>query len=331
MKRIFISLLTASTLALSLSVSAFAQSDIVPVPDVQTPDIQVPDVHIPDVQIPAEIAPPPQVAPLPQATLPERPTQQELYEEYLREKNANAAVVTATAPGQERCITIMSSFPSSGALPRYQFFKLSEDLAVDTTPEFRAALSELGDGDVHDETPILDVVETIANPVLRQAAPEIVVANMAHIIGFAADCETYLTGQINSLRAADSRLAHDDIVIAEDALYLRQILSESLSRLGGENDVIHGPAVSAYATSLVVSRDAIEFAGFDNDIGDLEALYMTDLDGRLARSNDVINEEMNRETLGDAIALSRDLSNSAIQQEKQRSLQRLIQILGGGR
>ncbi len=236
----------------------------------------------------------------------------------------------SASPVQERCITIMSGFPNSGPLPRYQFFKLSEDLAVDTTPELRMALREFGDGDVADDTPILDVVETIANPVLRQAAPEIVVANVAHLIGFAQDCETYVSGQINSLRATDSRLSHDDIVIAEDALYLRQVLSESLSRLGGETDPVHGAAVRAYARSLIVSRDAIEFAGFDNDIDDLEALYLTDLDGRLARSNNVINDEMNRETLGDAVALSNDLSNSAIQQEKARSLNTLLRILGGG-
>jgi len=308
MKSLFISLLGASALFGAFSMSAFAQTDIAQDIDVQIPDVQQEQV----------------------APFSEGPTQQELYEEYLREKEANIAVAAAAAPAQERCITIMSGFPNNGALPRYQFFKLSEDLAVDTTPEFRAALSELGDGDVADEAPILDIVETIANPVLRQAAPEIVVASMAHIIGFAQDCETYVSGQINSLRAADNRLAYDDIVIAEDALYLRQILSDSLSRLGGEDDPIHAPAVKAYATSLVVSRDAIEFAGFEQDISDVEAVFMIDLDGRLARSNDVINEEMNRETLGDAIALSRDLSNSTIQQEKQRTLATLARILGGG-
>lgn len=236
----------------------------------------------------------------------------------------------AATPLQERCITIMSGFPNSGALPRYQFFKLTEDLAVDSTPEFRAALSEYGDGDVPDEAPILDVVETIANPVLRQAAPEIVIANMAHLIGFAQDCETYVSGQLNSLRAADVTLVEGDSFVAEDALYLRQLLSESLSRVGADMDFIHGSHVRAYATSLVVARDEIEFAGFDDDIDDLEALYLTDLDGRLARSNDLINSEINRETLGDAVALSRDISNSANQQEKTRSLNTLLIILGGG-
>ncbi len=264
-------------------------------------------------------------APAPQNEL----SQQERYQAYLKEKSAGQ-IANAAAPGQERCITIMSSFPNSGDLPRYQFFKLSQDLAVDTTPQLRAALTQFGEADVSDDTPILDVVETIANPVLRQAAPEIVVANMAHIIGFAQDCGPFIDGQIQSLRAVDNNLSLDDIVIAEDALYLRQVLSESLSRLSGESDPVHGTAVRAYSRSLIVSRDAIEFAGFDNDIDDLEALYLTDLDGRLARSNEIINSEINRETLGDAVQLSKDISNTANQQEKARSLNTLLRILGGG-
>ncbi|MEP1230907.1 MAG: hypothetical protein ABJG88_09555 [Litorimonas sp.] len=294
MKRAFTSFTLAAVLGLCLPVSAYAQTDG------QTDGVQIGEAQ----------------------------TQDELYQAYLREKNS--VNTTAAASGQERCITIMSEFPNSGALPRYQFFKLSEDLAVDTTPEFRAALSQFGEGDISDTTPILDVVETIANPVLRQAAPEIVVANMAHIIGFAQDCNVYVTGQLQSLQASDNSLAQDDILIAEDALYLRQILSDSLSRLGGENDLTHGAAIQAYSRSLIVSRDVIEFAGFDNDIDDLEALYLTDLDGRLARSNEIINSEINRETLGDAVQLSKDISNTANQQEKARSVNTLQRILGIG-
>ena len=260
-------------------------------------------------------------------------------QDYLAQKAAETTVsetefeivsgLTTSQDSQERCITIMSSFPNNGALPRYQFLKLSQDLAIDSSPDFSAALNTYGEAPIADDTPILDIVETIANPVIRQAAPEIIIANMDHIIGFAQDCQTYVDGQIQSLRAADSQLTEDDIVIAEDALYLRQILLESLIRLGADNDAVHGPAIAAYEGSLLRAREDIEFAGFDADITDLEALYLTDLDGRLARSNDIINSEINRETLGDAVILSNDLSTSAIYQEKTRSLRTLISILGG--
>lgn len=324
MRRPFISALLAASIAAAMPFCAVAQIDL---PQTDLPQADLPHTDLPQAQQDVFVQ--------------EGPSQQELYEAYLKDKAAfqiedadllNAESIPApAAANQERCITIMSGFPDSGPLPRYQFFKLSEDLAVDVTPEFRAALSEFGDGDVADETPILDVIETIANPVLRQAAPEIIVANMAHLIGFAQDCDTYLTGQIQSLRAVDNSLSQDDIIIAEDALYLRQILSDSMSRLGADTDYIHGAAVNDYASSLIISRDNIEFAGFDADVEDLEALYLTDLDGRLARSNDVINSEINQEILGDAVVLSRDLSEASNEQERQRSLITLLRILGGGR
>ncbi len=236
-------------------------------------------------------------------------------------------VAIAAAPQQERCITIMSGFPDSGHLPRYQFFRLSEMMAAGSNTSFQSALAAYGEGIIADETPILDVVEDIANPVLRQAAPELAVSNMAHLINFARDCETYVSGQVASLLAFDADLALDDIIIGEDALYLRQVLSESLQRLGADTDPVHGPAVTAYAASLLSARDDLEFSAFQNDIEDLETLYLTDLDGRLARSNDLINEEINRETLGDAVLLSNDISENQRKKDKQNDVYTLLRIL----
>jgi len=85
--------------------------------------------------------------------------------------------------------------------------------------------------------------------------------------------------------------------IAEDALFLRQIMSESLTRLGADKDASWSTASAAYSKSLVSQRDAVEFSAFETDIAELETLFMEDLDGRLARSNDVINSEMDREVL----------------------------------
>ena len=40
------------------------------------------------------------------------------------------------AESQEFCITVMSGFPDDGHLARYQFFRLTEEMATDATPEF---------------------------------------------------------------------------------------------------------------------------------------------------------------------------------------------------
>lgn len=231
------------------------------------------------------------------------------------------------APSQDYCITVMSAFPNDEAVQRYQFFQLSKKMAVGATPDFNAAMKHFGDGSVDPETPVIDVIDAIANPVIRQAAPELVVAYMGHLIDFARRCEIFVDGQVNALAAFNPDLALDDIVIAEDALYLRQILSDSLMRLDADKDPRYSAAVNRYATSLVTMRDNIEFQAYASEIGEIEALYMTDLDGRLARSNDIINSEINRETLGDAVQLSDDMNKGAKEQHQRRTVETLLRIL----
>jgi len=232
---------------------------------------------------------------------------------------------------QENCIEIMAAFPDNGHIPRYQFFRLAQAIGTDATPAFRAAILEYGQGSVPADTPIADLIEGIANPVLRQAAPSIAVAQMAHLIEFSQNCDTFIAGQAGSLEAFDPTLANAEFnaVIAEDALFLRQVLADVLYRLEADQDAVYGPAINAYAASLVAMRDNIEFASFNSEVEELETLFMNDLDGRLARSNDIINGEMNNESLANAIALSDDLNDAARQQQEQQARETLYRILYG--
>ena len=235
------------------------------------------------------------------------------------------------AANQEACIEIMAAFPDNGHVPRYQFFRLAQEIGTDATPGFRAAIREYGEGSVAPETPIADIIEGIANPVLRQAAPSIAVAQMAHLIEFSRNCDTFIAGQASSLEAFDPSLANAEFnaVIAEDALFLRQVLADVLYRLEADQDAVFGPAITDYAASLVAMRDNIEFAAFDSEIAELETLFMDDLDGRLARSNDIINGEMDNEALGDAITLSDDLNTGAREQQERQARETLYRILYG--
>ncbi len=244
------------------------------------------------------------------------------------------------APSQDFCIAVMSEFPQDDGteeslIPRYQFYTLTQDIAVGATPEFSQTLthyrhiSENEYGTIDANTPILDIIEAIANPVIRQAAPELVVANMSHLVDFAQRCETYIDGQIMSLTAFNPNLVNDDLIIQEDALYLRQILSDSLSRLGADAHPVYGPSTKHYAASLILARDNIEFASFETELDDIEALYMSDLDGRLARSNDMINSEVNRETLGDAVTLAKDMNKASKRAQKEDQIRTIFRILNG--
>lgn len=237
------------------------------------------------------------------------------------------------AQNQDRCITQMAEFPTDDPTARYQFFKLVSDVAYGADGDTRALFDHYGQPAVRAGTPVLSVIEDIANPVLRQAAPEIIVSSMNYLVDFAVACDVYITGQTDSLLAFDGTLANPDLntAIAEDALFLRQILSESLSRLGADGDIKWANAASSYSRSLVAQRDAVEYAAFETDIAELETLFMDDLDGRLARSNDVINSEMDREILGDAIQLSDDMNEAAKERARQERLYRLLRLFGGGR
>jgi hypothetical protein len=241
--------------------------------------------------------------------------------------------VPVAAQNQDRCIAQMSDFPTDDPTARYQFLRLVSDVGFGADVETRQLFNHYGQPRVEIGTPVLSVIEDIANPVLRQAAPEIVVASMNHLVDFAQTCDVYITGQTESLTAFDPTLANPELntAIAEDALFLRQILSESLSRLGADSDPIWAGATRAYSRSLITQRDSVEFAAFESEIAELETLFMDDLDGRLARSNDVINSEMDREILGDSVQLSNDMNEAAMKQARQDRLYRLLRIFGGGR
>lgn len=235
--------------------------------------------------------------------------------------------IAISDPYQDYCITVITGFPNDDSVARYQFFKLTEDLSVDATPAFVQILAAQDTGNFSADTPVLDIIETIANPVLRQAAPQIVIEAMHHLIDFNVKCEPYISGQVASLTAFDSSLKDSDIIIAEDALYLRQILLDSLVRLGADEDPIRKIEIDGYSNALVRARNAIEFKAYDDDVSDIESLFMEDLDGRLARSNDIINNEIDREVLGDAVILSNDMIENLKRKQKEENVRTLARIL----
>ena len=233
-----------------------------------------------------------------------------------------------TAEQTEQCVTLLSGFPDDSIEARYVFFRLNQELAKGMTPELSRIMADFMDEHEARRLPadasMMDVVEDIADPVLRQAAPVQTIANMAHIAYFDALCGTFVQGQVDSLLAFNPGLVEMDLIIREDALYLRQILVESLDRLGADTQ-----ATEAYTRSLVIERDDIEYVGFEDEVDQLEALYMGDLDTKLARSNDAVNESVDTDQFNDAAALSRDLNEQARRRMKEERLYSLVRILGG--
>ena len=219
----------------------------------------------------------------------------------------------ANAIVQETCLASIAGFPDETATIRYQFFKLIHAMTADATPDFLAALDHFGDGQINPALPIPEAIDGLANPVTRQAMPSLTVAQFSHLFNFSNLCGGFIDGQLESLIAFDEALSHSEFneVISEDALFLRQLLLDALFRLDADKDPIHGPAVQKEAVQLVRTRDKIEYAAFDASVEELESFYMGDLDGRLAKINDVINGEMDRETLDASVEMAKDMSKES--------------------
>lgn len=229
----------------------------------------------------------------------------------------------------ERCIQMMAGFPDSSPQVRYKFYRLVQATAVGTDDTMMDALVAYG-GDMALDTPVIETVEAIANPVMRQAAPELIVAQTAHLIGFARECSPFIDGQVRAYLAADESLADPQFnqEIGEDALFLRSVLLDTLYRLEADADPYHGVAVARYQRSLVVQRDEIEFAAFDSELAELEALALGDLGDRLDMANASVNDTLDQGQLDAAIGLSRDMSESYRRESRARMAEVFIQILG---
>ena len=238
------------------------------------------------------------------------------------------------AARQEGCLVMMSGFPDNGPVARYQFFRLVEEMALSATPELMQLIAYNTTGDVAPGTPIVTIIEEIANPVLRQAGPDLILGHTSYLIGFAQNCDTYIAGQVQALQSLDAvaSISADpafEEVIAEDALYLRQIFTDALYRLDLHESGAQGEAVAAYSESLAQRRDDIEFARFESEIGDLEELYLGDLDQRLLMSNDMINGEMDQSATSSSVALSDDMNEAAREKHRENMLQTIAAILFG--
>ena len=232
---------------------------------------------------------------------------------------------------QDFCIQMLDGFPNDDPVVSYSFFKLAQDMGADTDAPTLAMIDRYSGAAVASDTPVMDVLEQVADPVLRQAQPAEALSGAAHIIHFASACEGFLAGQVDSLLAFDPTLADVEFnaLITEDALYLRQLVSEALSRLGADTDPDHRATFAAYTTSLLAQRGAMEFATFEAGVEEVERVFLVDLDGRLARSNDLINGAMNREVMADAQGLVDDLNRQEELARRQRRQFILIRILTG--
>lgn len=244
-------------------------------------------------------------------------------------EQARIGLDAETVALQQSCLARMSGFPSDDPAGRYQFFVLTETVGMDVDATTLSAMKHFGQPPLPGDVSMVDVIEAIANPVMLQAQPAATVAQTVSLIEFAQDCAPYIRGQIDSLAFIEPSFNDPtfNVTIREDALYLRQMAGDALSRLGAQSDPVYGPAIYNYDASLLSLRNEIEFTAFETELDDLEGLYLADLDEKLALANDQINSEMDREVLDSSIAISDDMSEASNEERKRRMMQTLFRIL----
>lgn len=230
---------------------------------------------------------------------------------------------------QQSCLSRMSGFPTNDPSGRYQFFVLTETVGSNIDAATLDAMKHFGQPPMPSDVAMVDVIEAIANPVMLQAQPSATVAQTVALVTFAQDCAPYIRGQIDSLAFIEPNLADPtfNLTIREDALYLRQMAGDALARLGAHMDPVYGPAVQNYDASLLGLRNEIEFTAFETELDDLEGLYLSDLDTKLALVNDQINGEMDREILDSSVQISKDMSEASEEESKRRMVETLFRIL----
>ncbi|MCI4645006.1 MAG: hypothetical protein MRY64_09505 [Hyphomonadaceae bacterium] len=229
----------------------------------------------------------------------------------------------------EFCITQMIRLQDGSLAGRHQFFTLVRETGRGADPVFREALAAYGQGQVPAEARMVEVVEAIANPVTRQVSPAITVAQAAHLIRFARECETELDGQIAALEALDPSLANGLYLqsMGEDAMFLRSTLLDALYRLAADSDPQHGAAIAAYQRDLVAQRGDVEFAAFDAEIDQIEAMVTGDLEKRLEMSNQQVAESGDAGAVASAQASAEILTASQREQSRTRIAEILRQMM----
>ncbi|MEM9740522.1 MAG: hypothetical protein AAF829_11695 [Pseudomonadota bacterium] len=227
------------------------------------------------------------------------------------------------------CATQMTTLAGGTLTGRHQLFVLVQQAGRGADDAFLEAIGTFGAGSVDPSTPLLQVVEDIANPVLLQAAPAATVGQMAHLIRFSQECQIVLDGQIAALEATVPDLSSGVYkqAIGEDAIFLRSMLLDALYRLNADADPIHGQSVATYQRDLLRQRDDIEFAAFDSDLAALEEEFASDLESRLELANTSVGDAAASVDAKGAAEVAKALSDVQRAESNQRMAQLLRDVL----
>lgn len=303
----------ALTLALSagagVTAAAQTEADVNPVETVITaPPIQTPEAAAPTVTAPPFTATAPQ-APSASAPLPALQPQT---------VPLQATSLSDLAPvNSQFCTQMMTGFPDESLVNRYQFFRLIQSMKSGVDSDMRAGLSHYGEKvDLSTEN-VVDTVQNLSDPVVLQSSPAFALSNASHLIRYAEECNGFISSQISAIEYAEPSVkeASMEEILAEDAVFLRALIVQSMETLSAGDHPVYGPAMRRYEGATIYIRNEAEFIGFEAELDALTAETISEIDDKLALHLSMVEGDINNES----ISTSSDMLESMNKTSKQES------------
>jgi hypothetical protein len=231
------------------------------------------------------------------------------------------------------CINMMRDFPDDTLVNRYQLFRLIEMMEVGVDSGVSDALTHFGMKNSLGTETVVEITQNLSDPVMLQSQPRYSIGNAAQLIGYAKHCKPFIASQVASIEAAEPSV-NDGLFqeqLAEDSVYLRALVIQSLESVSADKHALHGPAVKRYADGTIWIRNEAEFAGFEAELDALSIDALTDLDQKLMIHRDVVEEEADKEIMSSSSEMVNSMNEQSKIEAQRKTYQIMCQISGSCR
>lgn len=244
----------------------------------------------------------------------------------------NMQLIHQTAVNSDLCIRMMAGFPDESLVNRYQFYRLIDMMEDGADSGVNAALEHFGAKNSLGQETVVDVVRNLSDPVMLQSAPRYTVGNAAQLIEYAQQCRPFISAQIASIEVAEPSVTDPlfEEQLAEDAVYLRALVVQSLESVSAQIHPVHGPAVLRYQNATVNIRNEAEFVGFAAELDSLSLETLVELDEKLVLHQDVIEDDIDKEVVSSSNQMVQSMNQSSKEESDRKVNYIMWRILNSG-
>lgn len=239
------------------------------------------------------------------------------------------SIADLTPQNSEFCAGMMAGFPDDSLINRYQFFRLIQSMKAGVDSDMRAAFTHYGEKTDMGQTGVVETIENLSDPVVLQSSPAYALTNASHLIRYAEDCSPFIASQISSIEFAEPSVteAAMEEVLAEDAVYLRALVMESLESLSAQNHPIYGPATERYEGATIYIRNEGEFIGFEAELEALTNDTIAEIDDKLALHLQMVEGDIDKETVSTSSDMLESMNRTSKQESHRGVYETLFRIL----